>query len=161
MTNDRPRPASFGFDADFSDLSTVKPATRAGVAKPSASKPAPPKAKAPKAKTADPKLAKAKQAKPKLAKPETSHKTKTAVPAVLREREQMAEKLAKSMGFESREQKPVVLKKRRRTHHDEPVDQLSIRGPVRVLNEFITYCESEHLSYWQAMEQLLEAKSPS
>ena len=156
MTNDRPKPASFGFDADFSDLSTVKPATRAGVAKPSISKPDSPKAKAPKAKTATPKTAKAKPAKP-----DTSHKTKTAVPAVLREREQMAEKLAKSMGFESREQKPVVLKKRRRTHHDEPVDQLSIRGPVRVLNEFITYCESEHLSYWEAMEQLLEAKSPS
>ena len=156
MTNDRPKPASFGFDADFSDLSTVKPATRAGVAKPSVSKPDSPKAKAPKAKTATPKTAKAKPAKP-----DTSHKTKTSVPAVLREREQMAEKLAKSMGFESREQKPVVLKKRRRTHHDEPVDQLSIRGPVRVLNEFITYCESEHLSYWEAMEQLLEAKSPS
>ena len=156
MTNDRPKPASFGFDADFSDLSTVKPATRAGVAKPSVSKPDSPKAKAPKAKTATPKTAKAKPAKP-----DTSHKTKTSVPAVLREREQMAEKLAKSMGFESREQKPVVLKKRRRTHHDEPVDQLSIRGPVRVLNEFITYCESEHLSYWEAMEQLLEAKSLS
>ena len=161
MTNDRPKPASFGFDADFSDLSTVKPATRTGVTTQSISKPAPSKAKAPKAKTANPKTAKAKQARPKLAKPDTSHKTKTAVPAVLREREQMAEKLAKSMGFESREQKPVVLKKRRRTHHDEPVDQLSIRGPVRVLNEFITYCESEHLSYWEAMEQLLEAKSPS
>jgi len=60
------------------------------------------------------------------------------------------------MGFESREQKTLVLKKRRRMHHDEPVDQLSIRGPVRILNNFITYCETEHLSYWEALEKLLE-----
>ena len=140
MTNDRPKPASFGFDADFSDLSTVQPATRAATAKPVAAKKAPSKPKKSKA------------------KPRSKSAPK---PAVLKEREQMADRLAQSMGFESREQKPVVLKKRRRTHHDEPVDQLSIRGPVRVLNEFITYCESEHLSYWEAMEQLLEAKSPS
>lgn len=125
MTDNRPKPASFGFDADFADLSKVKPITRAP---------------SPKSKTIK------KKAKPKAA----------AKPAVLKEREQMADKLARSMGFESREQKTPVLKKRRRTHHDEPVDQLSIRGPVRVLNDFITYCETEHLSYWEAMERLLQ-----
>ena len=77
-------------------------------------------------------------------------------PAVLKKQDEIAEKLAKSLGFESREQKTLVLKKRRRTHHDEPVDQLSIRGPVRILNDFITYCETEHLSYWEALEKLLE-----
>lgn len=136
MTETRPKPASFGFDADFSDLSTVKPATRA-----------------PAAKTAKPV-----QPKPKTVKPRAKAAPK---PAVLAEREQMADKLAKSMGFKSREQKPIMLKKRRRTHHDEPVDQLSIRGPVRVLNEFITFCEKEHLSYWEALESLLESKSSS
>ena len=142
MTNDRPKPASFGFDADFSDLSTVQPATRAATAKPVAAKKAP--------------------SKPKKAAAKPRPKSKAAPkPAVLKEREQMADRLAQSMGFESREQKTLVLKKRRRTHHDEPVDQLSIRGPVRVLNEFITYCETQHLSYWEAMEQLLEMKSPN
>ena len=142
MTNDRPKPASFGFDADFSDLSTVQPATRAATAKPVAAKKAP--------------------SKPKKAAAKPRPKSKTAPrPAVLKEREQMADRLAQSMGFESREQKTLVLKKRRRTHHDEPVDQLSIRGPVRVLNEFITFCETQHLSYWEAMEQLLEMKSPN
>jgi len=140
MTNDRPKPASFGFDADFSDLSTVQPATRAVTAKPVAAKKAP--------------------SKPKKAKAKPRAKSAPR-PAVLKEREQMADRLAQSMGFESREQKTLVLKKRRRTHHDEPVDQLSIRGPVRVLNEFITYCETQHLSYWEAMEQLLEMKSPN
>jgi len=135
MTDNRPKPASFGFDADFGDLSTVKPATRVPAARP-------------------------KPSKPKAAKPSPKPRpAKTKKPAVLKEREQMADKLAKSMGFESREQKPLVLKKRRRTHHDEPVDQLSIRGPVRVLNDFITYCETNHLSYWEAMEQLLDKKS--
>jgi len=75
---------------------------------------------------------------------------------VLKQQDAIADKLAQSMGFESREQKMPVLKKRRRTHHDEPVDQLSIRGPVRVLNDFITFCEAEHLSYWEGMERLLE-----
>lgn len=131
MTDDtnetRPKPASFGFDAQFADLSNIKPATRA---------PAPKKPKP--------------KAKPKAKAPAS------AKPAVLIEREDMADRLAKSMGFESREQKELVLKKRRRTHHNEPVDQLSIRGPVRVLNAFITYCETENLSYWEGMEALLK-----
>lgn len=131
MIEDRPKPASFGFDADFEDLSKVRPTTRAGDSKP-ASKP------------------KAAKAKVKKQSPQP------AIPAVLTERAAMADKVAKSMGFQSREQKAVVLKKRRRTHHDEPVDQLSIRGPVRVLNDFITYCETQNLSYWEAMEKLLE-----
>ena len=127
MTDDiRPKPASFGFDADFADLSSVKPMSRA---------------------------ASPKKDSPKIAKPRSKPAPK---PAVLKEREQISDKLAKSMGFESREQKPIMLKKRRRTHHDEPVDQLSIRGPVRVLNDFITYCETQNLSYWEAIEELLK-----
>ena len=132
MTDEtRPKPASFGFDADFADLSHVQPATRAPSPNPPKPKPKP---------------------KPPASRVKTAPK-----PAVLKERDQLADKLAKSMGFESREQKTMVLKKRRRTHHDEPVDQLSIRGPVRVLNDFITYCETENLSYWEAMENLLKA----
>ena len=132
MSDDRPKPASFGFGDDFSDLSNVKPSTRTTVSQTETSAPKPVKA--------------VKKTKPKV---QAKH-------AVLKQRADMADKVAKSMGFESREQKPLVLKKRRRTHHDEPVDQLSIRGPVRVLNEFITFCETEHLSYWEAMEQLLK-----
>jgi len=133
MADDRPKPASFGFDADFADLSTVKPSSAAARPKP-------------------------RQSKPKAAQLPKSGATakKMPKPAVLKKQDEIAEKLAKSMGFESREQKTLVLKKRRRMHHDEPVDQLSIRGPVRILNNFITYCETEHLSYWEALEKLLE-----
>ena len=128
-TENRPKPASFGFDTDFADLSKIKPSTRAPVV-----------------------------TKPKPKAPTNSRAVKVqAKPRVLEDREQMADKLAKSMGFESREGQQPLLKKRRRTHHNEPVDQLSIRGPVRVLNEFITYCEAENLSYWEAMEKLLKA----
>ena len=129
MSDDRPRPASFGFDADFSDLSNVQPATRTGIIKGAGSKPASAKAASTntaKDKAANPKPSKTKPAKtsrPKLAKEPASHKAD--IPAVLKERAKMADKLAKSMGFESREQKPLVLKKRRRTHHDEPVDPVS------------------------------------
>ena len=128
-TDDRPKPASFGFDADFSDLSKVKP-------------------RAPK--PASPKL--------EPVKPEHVRKTPQTRPAVLKARENASDKIAKSMGFSSREAAaPLILKKRRRTHHDEPVDQLSIRGPVRVLNEFITHCEDRGVSYWEGMETLLDA----
>ena len=153
MTTDRPKPASFGFDADFSDLSTVKPATRTQITKTVGATPA---TQSPKPAKPKPKSKAAKTAKPKLATQSLTQNAK--IPAVLKERDHMADKLAQSLGFESREQKPLVLKKRRRTHHDEPVDQLSIRGPVRVLNSFITYCETHHLSYWEAMEQLLEKR---
>ncbi|WP_427454807.1 hypothetical protein [Litorimonas sp. WD9-15] len=123
-TDDIPQRASFGFDADFGDLSSVKPT---GAPKP---KPAP----------------KAVKATPRKAKPK---------PAVKKAQDALADRLAKSQGFTSREAAPVLMKKRRRVQHDEPVDQLSIRGPVRVLNGFIDFCEENKLSYWEGMEQLV------
>jgi len=127
-TNDRPKPSSFGFGDDFSDLSKIKPSLVT--------------------------QAPSKAAKPKIGK---APKKKTAKPAVLKAREAASDKIAKSMGFASREAPQLtLLKKRRRTHHDEPVDQLSIRGPVRVLNDFITHCEDQGVSYWEGMETLLD-----
>lgn len=135
MSDDTIKRASFGFDADFGDLSTVKPTG-------SAPKPAPkPKAVKPKAVT------------------KAARKPKSK-PAVRKAQDELADRLAKSQGFTSREAgeapaAPVLLKKRRRVQHDEAVDQLSIRGPVRVLNGFIDYCEANKLSYWEGMERLV------
>ena len=165
MSDDRPKPASFGFDMDFSDLSKVQPASKAAgrpsaskkPARPtSAAKPAAVKATHTKTKKTGPKSQASKSQAPKLAEPQDYQNQSASKPEVLKQQDAIADKLAQSMGFESREQKMPVLKKRRRTHHDEPVDQLSIRGPVRVLNDFITFCEAEHLSYWEGMERLLE-----
>ena len=138
MTDDTIKRASFGFDADFGDLSSVKPT---GVA--------------PKPKSAS---------KPKVTKPKAVTKTPRKIkakPAVRQAQDDLADRLAKSQGFTSREATqapaaPVLMKKRRRVHHEEPVDQLSIRGPVRVLNGFIDYCEAHKLSYWEGMERLVE-----
>ena len=126
--NERPKPANYGFDIDFDDLSAAKPLTRAV--------PTPPKSKA--------------KPKPKpVTKPKARRAPKPSQDAV-----------AKSMGFTSREPSaPVLLKRRRRIQHDEPVDQLSVRGPVRVLNAFIAHCEADNLSYWEGLEALLEAKT--
>ncbi len=139
MTDDIIKRANFGFDADFGDLSSVKPTGRARATP----KPAPvvkklPKISKPKAVTNAPR-----KAKPK--------------PAVRKVQESLADKLAEKHGFTSREAAPapVLLKKRRRIQHDEPVDQLSIRGPVRVLNGFIDYCDANKLSYWEGMERLV------
>ena len=136
MTDDTIKRASFGFDADFGDLSNVKPTGIAPKAKPA------PKPKAPKA----------------VAKAPRKPKSK---PPVRKSQDDLADHLAKSQGFTSREANPtpaapVLMKKRRRIQHDEPVDQLSIRGPVRVLNGFIDYCEAHKLSYWEGMERLVE-----
>jgi len=138
MTDDTIKRANFGFDADFADLSTVKPTGA----------------------TMTPKA----QPKPKASKPKavtrTSRKVK-AKPAVRKAQDDLADRLAQSQGFTSREAKPaapmtpLLMKKRRRVQHAEPVDQLSIRGPVRVLNGFIDYCEAHKLSYWEGMERLV------
>lgn len=133
MSDDTIKRASFGFDADFGDLSTVKPT---GANPKPATKP---KASKPKAVTKAPRKPKAK-------------------PPVRKAQDDLADRLAKSQGFTSREAKqaaPVLMKKRRRVQHDEPVDQLSIRGPVRVLNGFIDYCEAHKLSYWEGLERLV------
>jgi len=139
MTDDISKRASFGFDADFGDLSSVKPTGALVKAKPQSR----PKASKPEAITKAPR-----KAKPK--------------PAVRKAQDDLADRLAKSQGFTSREAAatpapaaPILMKKRRRVQHAEPVDQLSIRGPVRVLNGFIDYCEAHKLSYWEGMERLV------
>ena len=138
MTDDTVKRASFGFDADFGDLSSVKPTGTPPAPKVSAKR----KATSPKAVTKPPR-----KAKPK--------------PAVKRAQDALADRLARSQGFTSREAvpsqpAPILMKKRRRVQHAEPVDQLSIRGPVRVLNDFIDYCETHKLSYWEGMERLVQ-----
>jgi len=136
MTDDTIKRASFGFDADFGDLSNVKPTGSPVQVKPTAK---------PKTVAKAPRKAKAK-------------------PPVRQAQDELADRLAKSQGFTSREAAPVappapappvLMKKRRRVQHAEPVDQLSIRGPVRVLNDFIDYCEAHKLSYWEGMERLV------
>jgi len=137
----RTKPASYGFDLDFDNLANVKPMAAPGAAPVKAAAKTLPVAKAPVSK---PKVAKA----PNQGRPAPK-------PQVLKEREQASDAIAKSLGFSTRESAPAVLKKRRRTHHDEPVDQLSIRGPVRILNRFIDHCENNNLSYWEALEALV------
>ena len=97
--------------------------------------------------------------KPKKASPKANKSGQGAAkkPKALKTQNPVsADTVAKAHGFSSREAIPLLLKKRRRTHHDEPVDQLSIRGPVRILNNFIIYCEKQGLSYWEGLEALLQ-----
>jgi len=104
-TQGRPKPVNFGFGDDFSDLSGLKP-------KPG---PRPPK----------------KVAAPKAAKIEKPRRKPVSKPAVLKAREAASDKIAKSMGFASREAAaPILLKKRRRTHHDEPVNFLPLKNNI-------------------------------
>ena len=133
---------SSGFGDEFSDLSALEPT----------SAPTKPVNPPPAADIAPIVAVKADKPKAKAVKP----KRKATKPGI----RQKSDAVAKAHGFTSREPaQPVLLKKRRRVQHEEPVDQLSIRGPVRVLNGFIDYCEANQLSYWEAMEQLVEGAS--
>ena len=141
MTDDTIKRASFGFDADFGDLSKVKPTGTVAAPKAAVKR----NVTAPKAVTKTPRKPRSK-------------------PPVRQAQDALVDRLAKSQGFTSREASPepaapVLMKKRRRVQHDEPVDQLSIRGPVRVLNDFIDYCETHKLSYWEGMERLVQEVS--
>jgi len=138
-----PQPMDYGFSSSFDDLSAVQPSRTA------------PKAASTKSK---PKKSVTKKAK---APPKTSSKpsSQTGIKGKGAAKTKAMSKLA-ALHQES-DTVAIVLKKRRRTHHDEPVDQLSIRGPVRILNDFINHCETENLSYWEGLEALLQSSKPS
>jgi hypothetical protein len=73
-----------------------------------------------------------------------------------REIDQVAERL----GFIERAP-PQVLQKRRRTV-EEATHSFTARVSVRSANEFIAWCEREHLSYRQGFDHLMQllAKNP-
>lgn len=55
-------------------------------------------------------------------------------------------------GFESRES----VKAMSRRKSVGPTAALNVRCPVRVLNPFIRFCEAERLTYWEAIERLMQ-----
>lgn len=45
----------------------------------------------------------------------------------------------------------------KRSRMEGPIEVLSIKGPLEVMNRFKTFCNEEgHSSYWQAMDTLLK-----
>ena len=52
---------------------------------------------------------------------------------------------------------PAGTPRRRRTAmQGEPQHQISIKGPVRVMERLIEYCDRERLAYWEAIEKLID-----
>jgi len=52
---------------------------------------------------------------------------------------------------------PAAPPRRRRTAmQGEPQHQISIKGPVRVMERLIEYCDRERLAYWEAIEKFLD-----
>jgi len=137
-------PQDYGFSADFEDLSNFtaqpNPKHKAATVQPEPAK----KTKPAISKTAPRKIATDKNQTNKPTGKKRGPKPKDS------------DTLAKSLGFSSRESQPVLLKKRRRVQHNEAVDQLSIRGPVRILNDFITFCDQQGCSYWEGIDLLLQ-----
>jgi hypothetical protein len=64
--------------------------------------------------------------------------------------------IGKDHGF-TKASVPASHPKRRRTAmQGEPQHQISIKGPVRVMERLINYCDKERLAYWEAVEKLLD-----
>src|SRR5215217_5476299 len=58
---------------------------------------------------------------------------------------------AEGHGFVSRE----PLTRVERVRGSEPIDVLSVKGPLTVLNRFKQYCNQTGLPYWRALDQML------
>jgi hypothetical protein len=67
---------------------------------------------------------------------------------------QTADKVAEEIGFESRES-PRRVVKRPTWAPAEPMQQLAMRLPVSVLQQFARFAEAEGLSYPKALAELL------
>ena len=58
---------------------------------------------------------------------------------------------AEGHGFVSRE----PLARVERVRGSEPIDVLSVKGPLSVLNRFKRYCNETDQPYWRALDQML------
>lgn len=66
----------------------------------------------------------------------------------------------RDLGFVSRESKASTGKApRARRRRREKRSNLLIHGPERVLERFRNYADAEDLSYWEAIERLLDQKA--
>jgi hypothetical protein len=59
--------------------------------------------------------------------------------------------VAEGHGFVSREPMTRV----ERVRGNEPIDVLSVKGPLTVLNRFKQYCNQTDQPYWRALDQML------
>lgn len=61
---------------------------------------------------------------------------------------------ADRMGFTSRREPEVAIKRQRGT--DDAVHQFTMRVRVRASNKFVAWCEEERLSYREGFDKLVE-----
>lgn len=64
--------------------------------------------------------------------------------------------IGKDHGFTKASVPSSNPKRRRTAMQGEPQHQISIKGPVRVMERLIDYCDKERLAYWEAIEKLLD-----
>lgn len=76
------------------------------------------------------------------------------VETVAAEVEDKIEEVSESRGFTSRQAQTRVKRQR----SNEPIEILSVKGPLSVLNRFKEYANANgHSSYWTALDALLRA----
>ncbi|WP_010188825.1 hypothetical protein [Sphingomonas sp. PAMC 26605] len=86
--------------------------------------------------------------KPNAPRPQTASEDRTESAAI--------DTIGRDHGF-TKPSVPATLPRRRRTAmQGEPQHQISIKGPVRVMERLIDYCDRERIAYWEALEKFLD-----
>lgn len=67
-----------------------------------------------------------------------------------------ADAVGREYGFTKAATPTVTPRRQKSAYAGEAQHQLSIKGPVPVVGRFIEYCDRERLSYWEALERLMD-----
>jgi hypothetical protein len=86
--------------------------------------------------------------KPSAPKPRT--------PAEKREESAVVRSVSEEQGFAKTAMPFSAPRRRMNRHSGEQIHQISMKGPVSVLQRFIDYCDAQGLPYWQVIEKLMD-----
>jgi hypothetical protein len=73
-----------------------------------------------------------------------------------REENDRVDTISRDHGFSKPSAPAPTPRRQRNTNPGEPMHQISIKGPVRVMERLMAYCDSERLPYWEAIERLMD-----
>jgi hypothetical protein len=77
-------------------------------------------------------------------------------PIERREENQRVDTISREHGFSKPSSPAPVPRRQRNTSPGEPMHQISIKGPVRVMERLMSFCDNERLTYWEAIEKLMD-----
>jgi len=86
--------------------------------------------------------------KPNAPRPQT--------PAEQREESAAVDTVGREHGFSKASSPAAIPRRQRATRPGELQHQISIKGPARVMERLMAYCDRERLAYWEAIEKFMD-----